>query len=94
MKYLRALDGASDAELSAAVDDAAAVVVESIKQSDMYQFDALQSYSAVKKLENHPKHGATFQLLKIFTNESLEGYRTFADKHKDFFNQTGNSSIT
>lgn len=89
LKYLRALDGASDAELSAAVDDAAAVVVESIKQSDMYQFDALQSYSAVKKLENHPKHGATFQLLKIFTNESLEGYRTFADKHKDFFNQTG-----
>lgn len=91
MKYLRSLDNTSDAELNAAADDAAAVVIESMKQTDMYQFDALLSYSAVKKLENNSKHASIFQLLKIFTNESLEAYKTFADKHKDFFNQTGNA---
>jgi len=89
LKYLRALEGASDAEINAAADDAVTVVIESIKQPEMYQFDSLQSFSAVKRLENHSKHSLTFQLLKIFTTESLEGFKTFADKNREFFNQTG-----
>jgi len=89
VKYLQAFEGATPEELVSANEDAALTITEAIKHPDILQFDSLLNLAAVKKLENHPKYGSSFTILRVFVNENFEGFKTFHDKHPDFIKNAG-----
>jgi translation initiation factor 3 subunit M len=92
IKYLQAFEGASEEEINAALDDAVQIITEAVKHPDILQFDNFLAFSVVKKLENHPKHGAVFQILRVFVNETLDSFTTFTTKNPDFLKSVGLST--
>ena len=92
IKLLATYEGAPADSLSAVTKDAAEVIIEAINLPDSYQYDHLLELAAVKQLEKHAEHGATYELLRIFTADNLSAFEAFTKANGGFLESKGESN--
>jgi len=85
VKFLSTYDSPDTSQ----TNEAAAAVLEAIKQPDLLQFDALLDLTLVKQLETSKDHRKLFQLLKIFIGEHFEAFKSFISQNADYLKSIG-----
>ncbi|KAJ6396334.1 hypothetical protein OIU77_021379 [Salix suchowensis] len=75
-KYLATFSGEDAYKMGEAKDEAARIIIEFVKEPDMFQCDLLDM-PAVAQLEKDAKYALAYQLLKIFLTQRLDAYLEF-----------------
>lgn len=89
IKHLETVEGCENDVVDQVLPQALTACIEAIKMPDLYQFDALLSLRAIQRLAEDVSNAPAIQLLKIFVQDKLEAFMTFADTNVKWLEQHG-----
>uniref|UniRef100_A0A7S2JLI2 Eukaryotic translation initiation factor 3 subunit M n=1 Tax=Cyanoptyche gloeocystis TaxID=77922 RepID=A0A7S2JLI2_9EUKA len=85
VKYLSRFEHVDPDALGPVKADAARAAVEAVRLPNLYQMGDLFDLKVVRQLADDPTYSREYELLKIFTMETLAEFNAFWEKHSAHF---------